>query len=114
MAVDDSESQLPGLPGYDAQNLQPWTVQVIVAVTALALVAVGLRLFSRRLKSQQLWLDDKMIIFSMVRTRITNPPTEALDQCLLTPINLVGLEPGCRRLHLCHVQGWNGPPRGQG
>lgn len=67
MASDDSESKLPGLPGYDSHNLQPWTVQVVVSVTVLALVAVGLRLFSRRIKRQELWWDDKMIIFSMVR-----------------------------------------------
>ncbi|TWU74359.1 hypothetical protein ED733_006412 [Metarhizium rileyi] len=65
MAFDDSLTKLPGLPGYDPHNLQPWTVQVVVAVTVLALVAVGLRLLSRRIKHQQLWLDDEMIMFSM-------------------------------------------------
>ncbi|KAK9442530.1 hypothetical protein VB005_03593 [Metarhizium brunneum] len=65
MASDNSQSKLPGLPGYDAHNLQPWTVQVVVAVTVLALAAVGLRLLSRHIKHQQLWLDDKMIMFSM-------------------------------------------------
>lgn len=71
MASDDSESKLPGLPGYDAHDLQPWTVQVVVAVTVLALAAVGLRLLSRHIKHQQLWLDDKMIMFSMVSSQTT-------------------------------------------
>lgn len=57
---------LPGLPGYHPDNLQPWLVAVVVSMTVLALVAVGLRLLSRRMKHQQLWLDDKMIMFSMV------------------------------------------------
>ncbi|QUC22484.1 uncharacterized protein UV8b_06725 [Ustilaginoidea virens] len=62
----DDKSQLPGLPGYDKDNLQPWLVAVTVSMTVLALAAVGLRLLSRRMKRQSLWLDDKMIIFSMV------------------------------------------------
>lgn len=63
------KSQLPGLPGFDPDNLQPWTVQVVSSMTVLALLAVGLRLVSRRIKAQKLWLDDWMIIFSMVRSR---------------------------------------------
>lgn len=63
-----TESQLPGLPGYDPNSLQPWTVQVVVAMTVLALVSVGLRLVSRRLKGQSLWWDDWMLLFSMVRS----------------------------------------------
>lgn len=65
MASDD-KSKLPGLPGYNSDNLQPWTVQVVASVTVLAVVAVALRLLSRRLKQQQLWWDDRMIIFSVV------------------------------------------------
>ena len=61
----DDKSQLPGLPGYDKDNLQPWLVAVTVSMTVLALAAVGLRLLSRRMKRQSLWLDDKMLIFSM-------------------------------------------------
>lgn len=61
-----SDSQLPGLPGYDPYNLKPWTVAVVTAMTVLAVVAVMLRMLSRHLKSQQLWWDDWMIIFSMV------------------------------------------------
>ncbi|KAM0328617.1 hypothetical protein ACHAQA_005028 [Verticillium albo-atrum] len=60
-----SESQLPGLPGYNPDNLQPWTVQVVVSMTVLALASVSLRLLSRRFKGQELWWDDWMIIFSM-------------------------------------------------
>lgn len=62
-----STSSLPGLPGYDRHNVQPWTVQVVVSVTVLSAVAVGLRLFSRYIKGQKLWWDDYMIIFSLVR-----------------------------------------------
>jgi hypothetical protein len=61
-----SDSALPGIPGYDPYNLQPWTVAVVVSVTVLATVAVGMRLFSRYLKAQKLWWDDYMIVFSQV------------------------------------------------
>ncbi|KAI6779238.1 uncharacterized protein J7T54_007765 [Emericellopsis cladophorae] len=59
------ESQLPGLPGFDPDNLQPWTIQVVVSVTVLALCSTVLRVVSRRLNSQKLWWDDWMILFSM-------------------------------------------------
>ncbi|KAK2594139.1 hypothetical protein QQS21_008138 [Conoideocrella luteorostrata] len=62
----DGMSHLPGLPGYDPDNLQPWTVAVVVSMTLLALVAVGLRLLSRRMKHQSLWLDDKMIGWNLI------------------------------------------------
>ena len=62
------KSQLPGLPGFDPDTLQPWIVQVVVAMTVLTLVCVGLRLLSRRLKGQGLWWDDWMLLFSMVRS----------------------------------------------
>lgn len=64
--MSSSDSVLPGLPGFDPQNIQPWTVEVVVCMTVLALASVGLRLFSRHLKAQQLWWDDYIIIFSMV------------------------------------------------
>jgi len=50
----------------NADNLQPWIVEVVVSVTTLSLVAVGLRLWSRKLKQQALWWDDWMILFSMI------------------------------------------------
>ena len=59
-------SVLPGIPGYDPDNLQPWTVAVVTSVTVLATVAVALRLLSRYIKAQNLWWDDYMIIFSLV------------------------------------------------
>lgn len=57
---------MQGLKGYNPDNLQPWTVQVVTSVTVLAAVCVGLRLFSRHLKGQKLWWDDYLIMFSMV------------------------------------------------
>ena len=60
------QSQLPGLPGFDPDNLQPWIVEVVSAVTALSVVSVGLRLVSRHIMGQKLWWDDWMIIFSQV------------------------------------------------
>lgn len=59
-----SDSQLPG---FDPYNIQPWTVAVVSSVTVLAFVSVALRLLSRHLKAQQLWWDDWMIMFAMVR-----------------------------------------------
>lgn len=61
-----SDSVLPGISGYNPHNLQPWTVEVVTSVTALATVAVALRLLSRHIKAQKLWWDDYMIIFSLV------------------------------------------------
>ncbi|KAL2209536.1 hypothetical protein CC79DRAFT_1332697 [Sarocladium strictum] len=63
--MPSQKSQLPGLPGFDPDNIQPWTVTVVVSMTVFALVSVGLRLLSRHLKSQKLWWDDWMILFSM-------------------------------------------------
>ncbi|KAK4459324.1 hypothetical protein QBC42DRAFT_312104 [Cladorrhinum samala] len=57
---------MQGLDGYDPDNLQPWTVQVVTSMTVLALVCVALRLFSRHLKGQKLWWDDWLIIFSLL------------------------------------------------
>jgi hypothetical protein len=62
----DSPSVLPGLPGYNPDNLQPWTVQVATAMTILAVGCVILRIISRRLRKQKLEWDDRMIIFSVV------------------------------------------------
>ncbi|GAB1314742.1 PTH11-type G-protein coupled receptor protein [Madurella fahalii] len=64
-------SVLPGIPGYDPHDLQPWTVQVVVSVTVLATVAVGLRLLSRRINGQALWWDDYMILWSLLWNFVT-------------------------------------------
>ncbi|KAL6860846.1 GPCR, PTH11-type [Trichoderma novae-zelandiae] len=64
-AAADTPSVLPGLPGFDAENLQPWIVQVATAMTILAVGCVVLRIVSRRLRKQKLEWDDKMIIFSV-------------------------------------------------
>lgn len=53
------------IPGY-ADNLRPWSISVLVAVTLLALVSVILRLLARFEKRQALWWDDYFIIWSMV------------------------------------------------
>jgi len=60
-----SESQLPGLPGYDPDNIQPWIVEVVSSMTVLAFVSVVLRIVARRLKDQKLWWDDWLLLFSM-------------------------------------------------
>jgi hypothetical protein len=61
-----SGSVLPGLKGYDPDNMQQWTVSVVAAMTVLEVVAVALRLLSRRIKGQGFWWDDYLIIFSLV------------------------------------------------
>ncbi|KAF6808830.1 integral membrane protein [Colletotrichum sojae] len=66
MSSADGLSPLPGLAGYDSQNIQPWTVAVVVSVTVLALVSVILRLVSRHIKAQKLWWDDYLIVWSML------------------------------------------------
>ncbi|KAH6884890.1 hypothetical protein B0T10DRAFT_492944 [Thelonectria olida] len=63
--VNSSESQLPGLPGFNPHNIQPWTMTVVIAMTVLALASVACRIWSRHLKGQKLWWDDYMIVFSM-------------------------------------------------
>lgn len=57
---------MKGLKGYNPDNLQPWTVEVVASVTVLAACCVALRLFCRHLKAQKLWWDDYFIMFSMV------------------------------------------------
>ncbi|KAM0454389.1 hypothetical protein ACHAPV_008469 [Trichoderma viride] len=64
-AAADTPSVLPGLPGFNPENLQPWTVQVTASMTVLALLCVVLRLASRNIRKQPLGWDDYMIIFSM-------------------------------------------------
>lgn len=68
-AAAETPSVLPGLPGFNPDNLQPWTVQVTVSMTVLALLCVVLRIVSRRIRKQPLGWDDYMIIFSMVGPR---------------------------------------------
>lgn len=68
-AAADTPSVLPGLPGFNPENLQPWTVQVTASMTVLALLCVVLRLASRNIRKQPLGWDDYMIIFSMVGLR---------------------------------------------
>lgn len=50
---------------YDSDTLQPWIISVVSVMTALAFVAVGLRLLARYENRQRLWWDDWMILFSM-------------------------------------------------
>lgn len=57
---------LPGLPGFNQENLQPWIVQVTASTTVLALLCVVLRMVSRNIRKQPLGWDDYMIIFSFV------------------------------------------------
>jgi uncharacterized membrane protein len=45
---------------------QNWFKATTGALTALAVVAVGLRLLARYEKKQKLWWDDWMIIWSLV------------------------------------------------
>lgn len=77
--ASSGQSQLPGLPGYDPDNIQPWTVQVVASMTVLAVVSVGLRLVSRHIMGQKLWWDDWMILFSMVCTSFPLPYTPPLE-----------------------------------
>ncbi|KAL7957798.1 putative PTH11-typeG-protein-coupled receptor [Trichoderma compactum] len=53
--AEETPSALPGLPGFNAENLQPWTVQVTASMAVLAVVCVILRIISH----------DRMIIFSL-------------------------------------------------
>src|SRR6266536_126075 len=61
-----------------SENLQPWTIATTASVTALALVAVCLRLLSRYEKKQKLWWDDWMILWSMVHTTHNSVNTSSL------------------------------------
>ncbi|KAF5025632.1 hypothetical protein F66182_2238 [Fusarium sp. NRRL 66182] len=63
--MSSDKSMFPGLPGFDKENIQPWTVEVVVSMTILALASCVLRLYSRHLKAQKLWWDDYVILFSM-------------------------------------------------
>ena len=50
-----------------AINRSGHVTSAIIPMVILALVAVGLRLLSRRIKRTPLWWDDYMIIVAMVR-----------------------------------------------
>lgn len=112
----DGISALPGLPGYNPEDLQPWTVGVVVSMTVLALVSVALRLVSRRLNRQALWLDDKMIVFSMVGlTCLGVFAVVWFGSCIdLGFLVSLGMESRCCGLHFCHVLVRHGHPRRQG
>lgn len=47
-------------------SLQPWLERVIVFMTLLSLVAVLLRIYSRRLNQVPLWIDDWLAIGNLV------------------------------------------------
>ncbi|TLS22197.1 uncharacterized protein PpBr36_10033 [Pyricularia pennisetigena] len=64
--MTEGPSKLPGLPGFHPETIQPWIVAVEVSVNVLAVVSVGMRLLSRRIKRWQLWWDDYTIIFSLM------------------------------------------------
>lgn len=72
-AAEDTPSVLPGLPGFNPYNLQPWTVQVTASMTVLACLCVLLRMASRRIRKQPLGWDDYMILFSLVGPRRDEP-----------------------------------------
>ncbi|KAL4787724.1 hypothetical protein BJX76DRAFT_369013 [Aspergillus varians] len=46
-------------------NLQPWVLATVAAVTVLAFLSVCLRLLARYERKQKLWWDDWMILWSM-------------------------------------------------
>ncbi|KAK4201137.1 hypothetical protein QBC40DRAFT_264379 [Triangularia verruculosa] len=71
MSDSDSPSVLPGIPGFDPDNLQPWTLATVVSVTVLSTVSIGMRLYARYLRAQKLWWDDWMIIFSQLWNYVT-------------------------------------------
>lgn len=64
--AEEAPSVLPGLHGFDPNNLQPWLVQVTASMTVLAFLCVVLRIASRRIRQQEIGWDDRMIVFSMV------------------------------------------------
>lgn len=77
MAAIKSNGNLPSVPRLAArliwdfdwpESLQPWLERVIVSMTLLALLAVFLRLYSRRLNQVPLWYDDWLAIGNMVRS----------------------------------------------
>lgn len=122
--AEETPSPLPGLPGFNPNNLQPWTVQVVAAMTVLAFVCVVLRIISRRIRQQELWWDDRMIIFSMVGSldddtalafSCASGIAEQTDgrQTKLNMQTMTGLVFRCGWLHLRHVRLWNGSSCGQ-
>ncbi|KKA21752.1 hypothetical protein T310_4273 [Rasamsonia emersonii CBS 393.64] len=48
-----------------SDSKQSWSIAVLASMTALAALAVGLRLLARHERKQKLWWDDWLIIFSL-------------------------------------------------
>lgn len=55
-----------GVPHSKPGPLRRWLILVVSWMTTLAILSIGLRLLSRRIRKQKLWWDDYMIMFSMV------------------------------------------------
>ncbi len=63
---------LPPVPaGLDlTQNRGPEMIGVLASTWAVGVIAVGARIWSRKLTGNKLWLDDWLIITSLVRVKI--------------------------------------------
>lgn len=64
------EATVPGVPNYTPAQMRRWALVVSSMMTFLAVSSIFVRLISRRIRQQKLWLDDYMIMFSMVRSCI--------------------------------------------
>lgn len=76
-----------GSDPHDQGSLRPWLTRVLVSMTLLAMLATGLRIWSRRLNQQSLWWDDWLAIFNMVRN-LVNPvsaPVTASNHLVADP-----------------------------
>ncbi|KAG8426826.1 hypothetical protein J3459_007767 [Metarhizium acridum] len=67
-------SHVPGVPQYEPQEQRKWLVLVVAWMTTLAGLAVMARLWCRRIRSQALWWDDYLMMFSTVTTSSKSPP----------------------------------------
>ncbi|OAA72086.1 hypothetical protein ISF_01159 [Cordyceps fumosorosea ARSEF 2679] len=66
MVANLSGYKVPGVPHYEPRAMRVWIILSTSWVTTLAVTSVFLRLLSRRLRSQKLWWDDYLIMFSMM------------------------------------------------
>lgn len=107
------EATVPGVPNYTPAQMRRWALVVSSMMTFLAVTSILLRLISRRIRLQKLWLDDYLIMFSMVWPPVSSCAPLRLLLLLATVANsyavlLIGMELGgcgyCPR-HVCRRRG---------
>lgn len=67
--IFDPTKRPPPPPGLDlSESRQPLVLGIVISVWLLAMLSIALRVVSRRIKGASLWVDDWIILVSVVST----------------------------------------------